>query len=158
MCLPVFIALRNMSSVQTPMPVWRSGVRLAANVVPHGPANAVLVAAPTMTHGPGGSCGAGGSFMSWGWPERKRVMSGWGPVGPILNGVWHSLQPAIATRYLPRSEGVEIFSSLIAWRAAARCFSDWLWQARVMRRTATSADVHIQRNDRERILELLPVR
>src|SRR5262249_2628912 len=30
-------------------------------------------------------------------------MSGSGPLGPILNGVWQSLQLMIVTRYLPRS-------------------------------------------------------
>src|ERR687898_861916 len=29
-------------------------------------------------------------------------MSGSGPAGPILKGVWQSLQPEVATRYLPR--------------------------------------------------------
>jgi hypothetical protein len=33
-------------------------------------------------------------------------MSGSGPFGPILNGVWQSLQLVIVTRYWPRSTGL----------------------------------------------------
>src|SRR5689334_2323180 len=32
-----------------------------------------------------------------------RVISGSGPLGPSLKGVWQSLQPPIVTRYLPRA-------------------------------------------------------
>src|SRR5689334_19706271 len=70
--------------------------------MPHGPANAVFVAAPVHIHGPllGGACGM---TSCDGWPESMRVMSGSGPLGPIFSGVWQSLQPAMVTRYLPRS-------------------------------------------------------
>src|SRR5438045_2122739 len=70
--------------------------------MPHGPANAVLVAAPDHNHGP---CGfdAGSAPICSGCPDRNRVMSGSGPFAPILNGVWQSLQPITLTRYLPRS-------------------------------------------------------
>src|SRR4030095_15798869 len=39
----------------------------------------------------------------WGCPDSMRVISGSGPFGPPLKGVWQSLQPPIVTRYLPRS-------------------------------------------------------
>ena len=42
-----------------------SGVRLAVKLMPHGPANAVLVASPAMTHGPL-SAGGGGTATSLG--------------------------------------------------------------------------------------------
>src|SRR3954469_13221536 len=38
-----------------------------------------------------------------GCPDSIRDMSGSGPLGPILSGVWQSLQPPTVTRYLPRS-------------------------------------------------------
>src|SRR4029077_11767291 len=41
--------------------------------------------------------------MSAGCPDSIRDMSGSGPLSPILNGVWQSLQTAIVTRYLPRA-------------------------------------------------------
>jgi hypothetical protein len=31
-------------------------------------------------------------FKFSGWPESMRLMSGSGPLGPILNGVWQSMQ------------------------------------------------------------------
>src|SRR3954452_23022956 len=77
--------------------------------MPHGPANAVFVAAPVHIHGPLCS-GAGGSTNCDGCPDSMRVMSGSGPRGPIFSGVWQSLQPAIWTMYLPRS---------IFWAAAS---------------------------------------
>jgi hypothetical protein len=46
---------------------------------------------------------AGGSTLASGWPETMRLMLGLGPPGPIFKGVWQSLQPAIATSYLPRA-------------------------------------------------------
>ena len=42
---PVRTALTNMSSVQIPSPVFSSGVRFAAKLTPHGPENAVPLAA-----------------------------------------------------------------------------------------------------------------
>jgi hypothetical protein len=41
-------------------------------------------------------------------------MSGSGPFGPILNGVWQSMQAEVATRYLPRAA----FSTVIELAAA----------------------------------------
>ena len=87
-----------MSSVQSPSPVSLSGVRFAVKLTPHGPAKAVLVAAPSHSHGPGGSAGGAGIFRSAGCPVSARVMSGSGPFGPIFSGVWQSLQPIVVTR------------------------------------------------------------
>src|SRR5688500_14211549 len=92
----------NISSVHLPRPVSGSGLRLAVKLTPHGPANAVLVAAATHAHGPGGSDGGGGMIISAGWPVSMRDMSGSGPFGPIFHGVWQSLQPMVLTRYSPR--------------------------------------------------------
>lgn len=47
------MALTNMSSVQIPSPVFMSGVRFAAKLIPQGPANAVLVAKKDANQGPG---------------------------------------------------------------------------------------------------------
>ena len=95
-CLPVRIVAMNISSVQSPRPVSLSGVRFAVKLTPHGPANAVLVAAPTTSTAPRGSAGGGGIFMLSGWPVSARVMSGSGPFGPSFQGVWQSLQPIVA--------------------------------------------------------------
>src|SRR5215470_19589376 len=70
--------------------------------MPHGPAQAVSVAEPTIIHPPG-SFGGGASFIPSGWPESIFDMSGSGPFGPILNGVWQSLHTMTVTRYFPRS-------------------------------------------------------
>src|SRR5215470_17884067 len=70
--------------------------------MPHGPEKAVLVAAPAQSHGPRGAA-AGSAPICSGWPDRNRDMSGSGPLGPILSGVWQSLQPPTVTRYLPRA-------------------------------------------------------
>src|SRR5262245_13213513 len=102
MCLPVRTAFRNISAVQMPIPVFSSGVRLIAYVVPKGPENEVKVAPTETIQGPDGG-GAGGIFMASGWPDSMRVMSGSGPAAPIFQGVWQSLQPMSVTRYLPRS-------------------------------------------------------
>src|SRR5262249_48658750 len=69
--------------------------------MPHGPANAVLVAAPAHNHGPWAVAAGSGPTCS-GCPDRNRVMSGSGPCGPLFNGVWQSLQPTTLTRYSPR--------------------------------------------------------
>src|SRR3954454_19466767 len=97
-CLPVRIVLMKVSSLQMPMPVSWSGVRLRAYDTPQGPAKAVFVAAPVQSQGPFGSDGAGGIANCSGWPLRSRVRSGSGPFGPIFNGVWQSLQPPTVTR------------------------------------------------------------
>src|SRR5215510_1166404 len=73
--------------------------------MPHGPEKAVLVAAPAQSHGPRGAT-AGSAPICSGCPDRNRDMSGSGPLGPILSGVWQSLQPITVTRYLPRSTPV----------------------------------------------------
>src|SRR5262252_9145798 len=70
--------------------------------MPHGPENAVFVAAPAQSHGPRGGTALSAPICS-GWPDRKRDMSGSGPLGPIFSGVWQSLQPTALTRYLPRA-------------------------------------------------------
>src|SRR6185503_20656366 len=101
-CRPLRMVLRKISSVQMPVPVLRSGVRLAAKLTPHGPENAVFVGAPDQAH-LSDSIRAGLSMGNCcGWPERERLMSGSGPFGPIIQGVWQSLQPPIVTRYSPR--------------------------------------------------------
>src|SRR5512145_2247562 len=92
----------NIASVQLPSPVSLSGVRFAVKLTPHGPANAVLVAAPDHSHGPRGAGGVG-ITRSAGCPLSIRVMSGSGPFGPSLIGVWQSLQRPNVTRYLPRA-------------------------------------------------------
>jgi hypothetical protein len=74
----------NISSVQGPRPDTSSGVRLIAYDTPHGPANAVLVADPTQSHGPLGSFGAGGMTSVSGCPENSRLLSGSSPLGPIF--------------------------------------------------------------------------
>src|SRR6516162_3644983 len=80
--------------------------------MPHGPEKAVLVAAPAQSHGPRGAT-AGSAPICSGCPERNRDMSGSGPLGPILSGVWQSLQPIIVTRYLPRSTRVLPLSAVM---------------------------------------------
>src|SRR5262245_56404525 len=66
-----------------------------------GPVHAVMpeVAA---NHGPGFRS-AGGNWRFSGCPESMRDKSGTGPLSVILSGVWQSLQPPKATRYLPRA-------------------------------------------------------
>src|SRR4051812_44988398 len=91
----------NMSSVHLPRPVSGSGVRFFAKLTPHGPANAVFVAEPCHTHRPDGG-GGGGMITSCGCPVNARDKSGSGPRGPILNGVWQSLQPMVLTSCAPR--------------------------------------------------------
>ena len=91
----------KISSVQMPMPVFRSGVRLAAKLTPHGPENAVFVTAPAHPHLSASARGVSITTCC-GWPESARLMSGSGPFGPIFQGVWQSLQPPIVTRYSPR--------------------------------------------------------
>src|SRR6188768_156598 len=90
------------SGVHLPRPVSGSGVRLAVKLTPHGPLNAVLVAAVTVIHAPLARF-TGGMTKSCGCPESMRVMSGSGPCAPIFHGVWQSLQPMILTRYEPRA-------------------------------------------------------
>src|SRR5690242_18470670 len=98
--------------------------------MPHGPANAVLVAAPAHSHGPFG-CAGGSAPTASGWPARKRVVSGSGPFGPIFIGVWQSPHATTVTRYLPRAtrsvDGVDAAASTLnrvsrqpAAKAAAR--------------------------------------
>src|SRR5687768_4292754 len=113
MCLPVRMVSVKLRCVHLPRPVSASGVRLAVKLTPHGPAHAVLVAAAETSHGACGF-GAGGICMSCGWPESMRLMSGSGPFGPTIHGVWQSLHPEVVTRYLPRSS-----LSPAAWVPAA---------------------------------------
>src|SRR3982751_5146546 len=102
-CLPRRIVFRKICSVQMPMPLMVSGVKFAAYVTPQGPANAVLVALPAHTQSPCASTSGLISFTFCGCPESMRDMSGSGPWGPIVMGVWQSLQPVMDTRYRPRS-------------------------------------------------------
>src|SRR6478735_11243348 len=81
--------------------------------MPHGPANAVFVAAVAISQIPFALGACSGPTCS-GCPERKRSMSGSGPFGPILNGVWQSEQPIMFTRYLPRSARAAPASRLAA--------------------------------------------
>src|SRR5688572_29215382 len=101
-CRPVRMVSRKPFGVHLPRPVSRSGVRFAVKLTPHGPANAVLVAAIVTSHGSAGR-GAEDIFTSLGWPERARVMLGCGPFGPTTHGVWQSWQPEVETMYLPRA-------------------------------------------------------
>src|SRR6185503_15302651 len=72
--------------------------------MPHGPLHAVNVGVVTIIHGaPGAGSGGVVILTSCGWPASAMLMSGSGPFGPIFFGVWQSWQPAIVTRYLPRS-------------------------------------------------------
>ena len=105
----------NVSAVHLPRPVSTSGVRLAVKLTPHGPANAVLVAAPLQVHGPD-SFGGGGMTKSAGWPESARDMSGSGPLGPSFHGVWQSLQPMARTRYALSSTGAAL---AVVWSCAS---------------------------------------
>src|SRR5215207_957456 len=45
-------------------------------------------------------------------------MSGSGPFGPILAGVWQSWQPMAVTRYFPRPTDPPVFSAVAAFAAA----------------------------------------
>src|SRR5687768_12059987 len=101
---PVRIVSLKPFAVHLPRPVSRSGVRLAVKLTPHGPANAVLVAAIETSQGSGWR-GAAGIFTSAGWPDSARVMSGSGPLAPSTHGVWQSWQPEVDTMYLPRATG-----------------------------------------------------
>src|SRR5262245_9142485 len=94
-CFPRRIAFTKICSVQMPMPLMGSGLRFAAYVTPHGPAKAVLVALPAQTQSACGFTSGRMTFTFCGCPESMRDVSGSGPFGPILNGVWQSLQPVI---------------------------------------------------------------
>src|SRR5918997_4893164 len=96
-------------------PVSGSGVRLAEKLTPQGPETAVMVDAVAAIHG---SDKATGALMmkSCGWPDSARVMSGSGPFGPILNGVWQSWQPDVETMYSPR---LTCASGVLPWPRTA---------------------------------------
>jgi len=96
-CLPVRIVAMNVSALQRPRPVSGSGVRFAVKLTPQGPAKAVLVPAPSQTHLPS-SAGGLDITRSAGCPVSARDMSGSGPAGPSLNGVWQWWQPMMLTR------------------------------------------------------------
>src|SRR3954452_6660137 len=107
--------------------------------MPHGPANAVNVAAPDQFHGASGaSFGGGGITIASGWPESMRLMSGSGPLGPILSGVWQSLQTMTVTRYLPRSTwpaAASFFAGGVALRNAAAAKTPMRSKPQTARRT-----------------------
>src|SRR5882672_8779546 len=100
---PVRMVSLKFRTVHLPRPVSRSGVRLAVKLTPQGPDHAVFVAANAFCHGPSAIVGAGGITRVSGCPDNMRSMSGAGPVGVILSGVWQSLQPVTVTRYRPRA-------------------------------------------------------
>src|SRR6187431_1163183 len=72
--------------------------------MPHGPDHAVNVAAAAPIHGIS-SFGAFVILRDSGCPDSMRSMSGSGPLGPILAGVWQSWHADVDTMYLPRSTG-----------------------------------------------------
>jgi hypothetical protein len=65
-------------------------------------------------------------------------MSGSGPFGPSLNGVWQSLQPAIVTRYFPRST----ISPLVGVASIA---APWEQDAASIEIAATAVNVAVNR-------------
>src|SRR5687768_9735408 len=100
-CLPVRSVLMNCSCVHAPRPVVESGVRFAANDMPHGPACAV----PSMPDHIqyvllANALSTGGNCIPSGWPDRIRVSSTTGPCGVIVFGEWQSWQPMADTRYV----------------------------------------------------------
>jgi hypothetical protein len=74
---------------------------LAVKLTPQGPDQAVNVDDIPPIHGSATVAGAV-TAMSCGCPDSIRDMSGSGPPGPIINGVWQSLQSPIVTKYSPR--------------------------------------------------------
>src|SRR5258706_12260566 len=102
--LPVRRIFIKSSSVHAPLPVARSGVKLAAKEIPHGPTHAVKSLLPKY-HLPGviSVVSTVGNFVSAGLPESTRVSSTMGPCGVIIFGEWQSLQLAMTVRYFPRS-------------------------------------------------------
>src|SRR5262245_55320258 len=116
MCRPVRSVLMNISSVQMPTPVFWSGVRFAVKLTPHGPECAVLVGAEATIHCSEVSEAGAVITNCSGWPDSMRDMSGSGPVGPILSGVWQSLQPPTVTRYSPRASRAPRESEAWAFR------------------------------------------
>src|SRR5512146_751684 len=88
--------------------------------MPHGPAHAVMDPVKAPTQGPT-DAGGGGRVMSAGCPESIRVMSGAGPLAPIVHGVWQSLQPMAVTRYLPRAAALVPADFAAAFFAGAAC-------------------------------------
>ena len=106
MCLPDWSAFTNNSSVQTPRPVFGSGVRLAAYDTPHGPLHAVRCSFVWTIHELPGSCLAAAITPTLsGCPDNILLISGSGPFGPIFFGVWQSWQPPPTTSISPRSIG-----------------------------------------------------
>src|SRR4249919_866096 len=92
-CFPVLMVLINTSSVQAPIPVVESGVRLAGNEIPKGPIKQVR-SGQRKIQLPGTS-----TFLSIGivgippgCPERVLLESGTGPIAVNVLGVWQSPQ------------------------------------------------------------------
>src|SRR5687768_18009010 len=52
------------------------------------------------------------TFTLLGWPDSMRDMSGAGPFGVIVHGVWQSLHPPIVTRYRSEEHTSELQSRL----------------------------------------------
>src|SRR6266566_9349003 len=96
----------NNSGVQAASPVsW--GVRLAAKLVPHGPAHAVPSALLNAAHpaGFGKPAGSAGTGAAAGQPASNRVVSRLMLVAVKIFAVWQSLQPPKFARYWPRRAG-----------------------------------------------------
>src|SRR5215510_3170290 len=72
--------------------------------MPHGPTHAVRSMFVSAAHlsGPRTPWGTSGTFALAGCPERRRDVSGAGPLSVITFGVWQSLQPPNTDRYSPR--------------------------------------------------------
>src|SRR5512135_545167 len=100
---PVRMVLMKSLPDQVPSPSSLSDVRLAVKLTPQGPDQAVMVAEKAPIQG--GPAGAADetTLSASGCPESQRLMSGMGPDGPILSGVWQSAQPVDFTRYSPRA-------------------------------------------------------
>src|SRR5574337_276889 len=114
-CLPVRMVCTNCSAVQFLRPV-PEGARFAVKLTPHGPAQAVIVLLTTAPHlvGPSAVTGTGGTGALAGWPESIRLMSGAGPFGVIVSGVWQSLQPPKSARYWPRATWAALSGTVAA--------------------------------------------
>ena len=85
--------------------------------------------------------------MPAGWPESIFVISGDGPCGPIVQGVWQSLQPIVVTRYFPRS--IEAVATEVFDESDEACICDFEVHpaATAMRAAADIARPNVHRNE-----------
>src|SRR5687767_209172 len=99
--LPSRMARKNCSSVQLPIPVALSGVRLAEKETPQGPTQAVkcslVIAQPFFTV----FASYGFNFRSAGCPESRRSISGSGMPFLYFLGEWQSSQTEVVTKCSP---------------------------------------------------------